>query len=638
MSVSGHVDDKSVLQYNYVINNGPTATFMPAQQTYPLVGNPQVLMPDIMNGFFVQPNGEVIPSNGVVYPTMKYQPIKPLVLQDNVNGTVQSAACYTKDTELCRPDAAKFTITKDETGRLKCPYCNYQCMNMTRMKGHCKVHIGQGCKCTYCGKSFNEPSKLRYHIKAKHDNTSLYRCEFCSKEFRSKTGLKFHEKIHKRSFKFWCDACSEGFLSVQNFEEHANQHKDMNHFLCHMCHKEFSNLQPFIIHRRYCNDTGSLTQFKCDMCVSVFCSAEELDDHVSTVHMELSTFSCACGQGFNTCDELDEHCKDCDKALQYTNTKNVGGQTEVDGLSDIEIVSVESLRKTPNKDGVVELDENSSDSIQITNIVSGEKYVCDINGESKEKPFVAISPGNFSCTKCSFTSTNFGNMKKHMERHLEKKFKCPRCPQMFAEQSQVKAHESQRHYNHTRYKCDKCSRTFSSKGGITYHQQTKHNNAYKYKCETCDKGFNTWQHYLGHKNTHTGSRPFVCEKCNIGFSYPSVLTSHKKVCKGKIDGMDMNQLDLYPCKVCSQKFALPSALQEHIKEEHQDIMTTKYVCNCGDQFELKALYDLHKTTCTKTDKSSAVILQAMTQEDFNADSNLPPLQSMSVCSQPVFPS
>ena len=663
--ISGHTSDNIPLQYNYVINNGASPSFMPSDQTLPLVGNPQVLFPDGMNTFVVQPNGSVIPANGLMRAPIKYPALKSQLVQSTaVNGTMQnqsevsfpvstvSKQEVSEVSEMFNSQGSLYTIMKDENGRLKCPFCDYQCMNMTRMKGHCKVHIGQGYKCSFCGKYFNEQASLTRHLKVKHENNTWYQCEFCSKETQSKRGLVFHEKIHMRSYKFWCDTCSEGFHSVQNFEDHVGQHPDNSKlFVCHMCHKKFYNMQPYIMHRRYCSETDALDSYKCNMCGSIFCSSDALDSHVSSLHKELCTFKCACLQEFQSCREYDEHQKQCRRALE---SRKRDVEAEGDGLSDIEIVSVESLHvdnngnqhNMDNKESMAEADDNSDDSIQITNMESGQQISFKLDKKLpleglgvEGQDYTLTSNGIFCCRKCSFTSSQFHYIKRHMSKHAVKKFMCQRCPQTFHDHLHLKNHENRRHYNHSRYKCDKCSRTFSSKGGITYHQQTKHGNAYKYKCETCDKGFNSRQHYLGHKNSHKGVTPFICDECGIGFSYPSVLSSHKKVCKGRVEGMDINQLDLYPCKICPKRFALHTSLQQHIKEEHCDLVSTKYMCSCGEQFELKALCDLHKTKCMRTNKLSAIIIQSVTPEQaLGEDSNLPSLQQMSMFNQPVFPS
>lgn len=750
-------------------------------QDFPLIGTPQVYSQDVAKTFQRQLQGSV----GLVQAKLK----------EKLTAGTREKTPMSKRKRGPGKEASMYDV--DDAGYLKCPYCNFKCQGYRIMRAHHKIHLGEGYRCKFCGRCFNYAKGLVTHMKSQHQVLSFNRCKLCVKVFNTLDALNFHEKMHKRNHKFWCDTCSEGFHSVQNFENHASTHTDLFQMKCHLCYKEFHNLQPFIIHRKYCFETLAGLMYKCELCMALFKSSDEMYEHYSEAHADLAAFKCACDEEFLSVKFYEEHIKLCTTAIE-AKANGFEAEVEGDGLNDIEIVSVESLNPdaevmdtsdgtqtkqngqqsctattqtgpstsrtgendlTPvvslervdqttasangevggadgnkvssavpnsipsvtwtrkrghegnpiqrkpsvvkeilvspkavnegseyktvdtnivkseppgrNKSDVVEIDEDSSDSIQIVNVESGEKITCDLSGDNKssitlfvnEHGFVTpyqgvgggadmgddkngivktenknfISRGSvngvYRCEHCPYTVRRKSQIIRHMLEHDLDRYDCIICPQSFKSKAKFEDHMNAKHLYPGQYKCDKCSRTFLSKGGITYHQQTKHSNSYKYKCETCDRGFNTMQHYLGHKNTHNGVRPFVCDRCNLGFSYPSVLTSHKRVCKGKIDGSCL--LDFFPCKLCEKKCSSPETLQQHIRISHAKSITKRYMCECGETFELKALFDHHKLQCKSTDQTTALIVQAAV-----ASVTSPPPQKFTAdpFNQPVFPS
>lgn len=645
------VEDSEVMQYNYVIN--PSQAFVPistnSQTT--LVGNPQVSWTGVSDSASIVQQGAANQSQGIA------------------NAAVQATPMYTSpsDKDLEAKGCFKlgsFTVIKEPNGLLSCPHCDYKGTNIVRLRRHFTLHTGKAYQCNMCNRSYTEEYKLKEHFQVKHEKSVHFRCQLCDREFTSKGGLKYHTRtVHRKDFAYWCEGCCKGFNYLQFYQAHMNKHNGPAQYKCNVCSKEFTYLATLSMHRKSCVGGGEVNSLACEMCGETFLNESDVKEHMMTEHCDVSRFRCICGVEFRWRAGLDNHKAKCGEVIAQKKKLSPKPPPEEDGLSNMMIVNVESLSNKKhsnsikftieddmNKSTNVDFDENSSDSIQITNVESGEQFVCDITGDDEEyDPKIHnVAFVVHSCQFCSYKTSKSSHMKRHELTHTGKKYKCHDCPKSFNELTKLRTHQNSKHQGQARYKCDKCSRTFSSKGGIMYHQQTKHNNSYKYRCETCDKGFNTIQHYLGHKNTHTGIRPYVCEKCNVGFSYPSVLTSHKRVCKGKIDGMSNSGLDLYPCKDCKQKFALPSALQQHVKDVHSAVFNSKYMCDCGEQFELHALYELHRSHCSKSDKTSEMILQTVSVEADSTENALtedvefkqlsPEKFNAILCNQPVFPS
>ncbi|KAH3882958.1 zinc finger protein Xfin-like [Dreissena polymorpha] len=659
--------ENSLISYNYVIkppissqqNTSHSSSGLAVQTSPPqfpnfvqLVGTPQVLMPTGSNSLFLQPGTTLMYTSG--NPSSHPQQTRNISTPTQTTAAVNSPMVYKVRGE---------TVVPNENGLLKCPFCSFMAGSIGSLRTHCSHHPVPAFKCVLCEKSYLDENKLKEHFETRHEHSVHFLCQVCSKEFTSKGGLKYHLKsTHVKDFKYFCEECCKGFNTENMYINHCQKHDRQYQYKCSHCSREFNTWTTFTNHRNSCMQTGSLSEHVCSMCGDEFQNEAELNEHIDYEHCDVSRFRCICSQEFRFRKAFEDHKAFCANSMHSkkmsaaAEMQNVESVNAEDGLSNLAIINVESLFDSNNKGTDIDFDDNSSDSIQITNLESGELYTCSLSSQDgiklePEENSPSKSPKGIrihACKLCEYKTPKKSHLKRHELTHFRKtgrpKLIFPKPVVPVSSKSDHTASITEKRgtkYYHARYKCDKCTRTFSSKGGIAYHQQTKHNNAYKYKCETCDKGFNTYQHYVGHKNTHTGVRPYVCPMCNVGFSYPSVLSSHKRVCKGS--GMN-GHLDLFPCIHCKEKFALPSALENHILETHFDVIKSSFLCVCGQEFQLQALYDFHKRSCNLSEPNSSLIIESALHDiemgnGYNHDNGEPVLESMPASfSQPVFPS
>ena len=584
-----------------------------------------------------------------------------------------------------------------------CPYCTYRTPIIARLKRHMTIHTGKVYNCSRCEKSYTEEYKLREHFKIKHEKSVHFVCEQCRRDFTSKGGLKYHMKtMHRKEFDHWCDACCKGFKDPHTYETHVEIKHNRSGFTCNSCSNIFKSAANLSMHKKACvrlmekkaaqtekKETNFFNRFPCEICPQRFSTFHELKDHSNTAHVDVSPHKCTCGMEFKLRASYNGHRHNCRIAIALENEAKTSGPGEGDGLNSVKVINVESLKgkfgakalnfgnqkssqssKTGNSSSpsAKSSDSQTDDalaSIQIFNLESGEQFTLsdkERNGSAERESESRAKTGNgkqvidlgtdlpevvmHSCEFCDYKTPKLSHIKRHKMVHIGKKYKCEKCPKSFNEKGKLKIHMNSKHKGHAKYKCDVCYRTFSSKGGIVYHQQTKHNNTHKYKCETCDKGFNNLQHYMGHKNTHSGIRPHVCDICNMGFSYPSVLVAHRKICKGKKEEEEMEEMKFHPCSECGEKFIMPGNLEEHMRKEHlsdgnSDL--TAVLCDCGVVFTTDALKE-HKATCTGATVSHMFVKAssddgvAMETDDDNAEFNqISPEKFNLITGQPVFP-
>lgn len=618
-------------------------------------------------------------------------------LNQTTNTSDESTGCYNSPEDINANSTSFF-----------CPYCTYRTPIIARLKRHMTLHTGKVYKCNKCEKSYTEEYKLREHFKIKHEKSVHFVCEQCRRDFTSKGGLKYHMKtMHRKEFDYWCDACCKGFRDPHTYETHVEiKHNRPQAFTCSNCSNTFKSMANLSMHKKACirmngkrvvaaekKETNFFNRFPCEICPERFSTFHELKDHSNEVHKDVSPYRCACGLEFKLRASYNGHRHNCRIAITLENEAKSKETGVNDGLKNVAIVNVESLRGkfeaksldfgSQTSSPLARVGSNSPDpsakskhsatktsvpgdplsAIQITNLESGEQFILSDKEKSAEPEsektaesgddklvidLLSHSPENptmHCCEFCDYKTPKLSHIKRHKMIHTGKKYKCDKCPKSFNEKNKLKVHMNSKHKGHAKYKCEVCYRTFSSKGGIVYHMQTKHNNTHKYRCEVCEKGFNQLQHYMGHKNTHSGIRPHVCDICNQGFSYPSVLVAHRKICKGKKEESEMEEVKFHPCSECGEKFIMQANLEEHIKKEHSQEGPdfSSVLCDCGVVFTNNALKE-HKPTCTGATvsqmfvKASVASDVAMETEEENPDfKQISPEKFSLIVSQPVFP-
>ena len=103
---------------------------------------------------------------------------------------------------------------------------------------HVRTH-SQGCKCSYCGKSFSRPWLLQGHIRTHTGNYANsfgvdkklntlaffvgekpFTCLICEKAFADKSNLRAHIQTHSNSKPFTCQRCGKAFALKSYLYKH----------------------------------------------------------------------------------------------------------------------------------------------------------------------------------------------------------------------------------------------------------------------------------------------------------------------------------------------------------------------------------------------------------------------------------
>ena len=116
-----------------------------------------------------------------------------------------------------------------------------------RLENHMRtVHLLEPSPCEVCGKIFDNPFKLKNHIRFNHENRvprkkvydrSDWTCPICSKVVRA-CYKRHHLKIHEEP-KYTCDICGKKLKTKHNFDHHMNSHMNILDHKCEPCNKVF---------------------------------------------------------------------------------------------------------------------------------------------------------------------------------------------------------------------------------------------------------------------------------------------------------------------------------------------------------------------------------------------------------------
>ncbi|XP_060110402.1 zinc finger protein 37 homolog [Heteronotia binoei] len=91
---------------------------------------------------------------------------------------------------------------------------------VNHLKGPARM---KDCKCSQCGKSFQDKSALLKHLNS-HAEGRPYECVTCEKNFSKRSSLVIHQQTHTERKVFTCKECGKMFARESNLSIHSKTH------------------------------------------------------------------------------------------------------------------------------------------------------------------------------------------------------------------------------------------------------------------------------------------------------------------------------------------------------------------------------------------------------------------------------
>ncbi|EEZ99663.1 zinc finger protein 320 [Tribolium castaneum] len=188
----------------------------------------------------------------------------------------------------------------------KCQSCDKKFPSNTKLKNHVKLKHDKKfiAICSICNIGFVKLSDYKAH-KISHSTDKKFQCAKCDKSYKTLSNLNFHMKVHSGKLPFICSICDKGFMRKEYLEAHVNNHKGVKNFGCHVCDKKFVSQKNLDSHLKY--HDGSAKTRTCNICGKVMTTGFE--EHLR-IHNNLREFECdQCDCRFNTKGTLAKHKK-----------------------------------------------------------------------------------------------------------------------------------------------------------------------------------------------------------------------------------------------------------------------------------------------------------------------------------------
>ncbi|KAM9309273.1 uncharacterized protein KZ484_025366 isoform 2-T4 [Pholidichthys leucotaenia] len=313
-----------------------------------------------------------------------------------------------------------------------------------------------------------------------------------------------------QSADYQCSVCGLQLPSKFKLQDHMNLHTGVRPYGCVECGKRFCQIYNYRVHLRTHAQT-KIDHLQCRVCLKGFTSQEDLNDHLSTTHLEDQFYECdLCKRVFASL-----------KACQFHVQSHISMMNGLCDLCGRYFSSPESLARHKQK--------KCHRNYKCTDC---NKIFIKKNALLKHS-FSHLGLLPYTCVRCR---CHFRLAKQYRQHKCEpERIHCVACLRDFLNQEDFQQHkkdtgcwgDQERSGTVDEIKCLECGQKFDSSEELK-----KHAGAHQrvLKCAECGKGFRSALLLMSHMGGHAGQSPCLCQTCGLGFPHQQNYDSHLKTC------------------------------------------------------------------------------------------------------------
>ena len=493
--------------------------------------------------------------------------------------------------------------TKKKPNEVKCDYCTETFREGRGLSAHIDINheylsLMNSFPCLQCSKRFIASYLLRRHASEVHEitiskttntvrETNDIQCDYCTKRFSESRSLLGHlntsHKLESLMDKVSCRQCSKTFIASYFLKRHVSlKHGTTSSKTLETSHKRkatplnhppFTSAPPKIIRlsEEKQNDKKATNEnnFKCDICDLRCHTMEDLEQHVRSIHPELSnTFQCSiCEAKFWASSSLLHH-----NTLSHKNDSEASnGSLTTQKVSESKIVE-SSANKQNGKEA--DIDNDLECDICFTSLET--LMDLDLHVKSNHTELT-------SAYQCNFCNESFGASILLLHHVTEWHKNDLETPQQESESQTAKSSEKKQKEesatDENNFKCYFCDKRGKTTEAIELHVRSSHiefSNAFQ--CYHCDAAYGSSDSLSNHiKQFH---------EINSEAS-KSILTTQKASTSRTVKSFEEKQnkesatnVNNFKCDLCDKRSETTEAIEVHVSSSHPELSNAFQCYDC----------------------------------------------------------
>ncbi|XP_057290542.1 PR domain zinc finger protein 5-like isoform X2 [Hydractinia symbiolongicarpus] len=196
----------------------------------------------------------------------------------------------------------------------------------------------------------------------------------------------------------------------------------------------------------------------------------------------------------------------------------------------------------------------------------------------RHNQFVCPASSKVRCYVCSKRFNSVYSLERHKKRghDIQKQFSCLLCSAAFTSKGNLRVHVNT-HLNVKEHRCEYCGMKFSRSTFLRSHVLAVHQKEKPYVCPTCGRKFSRSDSLNRHRNIHKKAKNILCEVCGARFNSNDSLRHHMRTLHSA--DAEMTRGECSECGIVYDDITTHEAYVHQIKKKAKCTVCSKEVVN-----------------------------------------------------------